>query len=57
MFERYSQEEKSLIAINRTSQEQEFYVPKEYQNKPKIYTLNQSRTGYLSPYGGIAIKK
>ena len=57
MFERYTKEEQALITINRTNEEKEFYLPKEYLNKTKTYTLNKSRTGYLPPYGGIAIKK
>lgn len=57
MFERYTPEERILTTINRTNDYQEFYVPKEYQNKTKTYTLNKSRSGYLSPYGGITIKK
>lgn len=57
MFERYTKEERALIAISRTDEEKEFSLPREYQNKKKKYTLNKSRIGYLSPYGGIAIKK
>ena len=57
MFERYNNKEKVLITINRTNEEKEFYLPREYQNKTKTYTLNKSKPGYLSPYGGIAIKK
>ena len=57
MFERYTPEESTLTTINRTNEYKDFYVPKEYQNKTKTYTLNKSRSGYLSPYGGITIKK
>ena len=57
MFERYTDKDRALIAINRTNEEKEFYVPKEYQNKRKVYTLNKSIEGYLSPYGGITIKR
>ena len=57
MFERYTKEDRALITISRTQEETEFYVPKEYQNKTKVYTLNKSKQGYLSPYGAIAIKK
>ena len=57
MFERYTKDEQALITINRTNEEKEFYLPREYQNKTKTYTLNKSKPGYLSPYGGIAIKK
>ena len=56
MFERLSEEEKALITINRTNEEKIIKVPSEYQKQSKIYTLKKSRRGYLSPYGGIAIK-
>ena len=56
-IERYTKEERALITISRTNEEKEFYLPREYQNKTKTYTLNKSKPGYLSPYGGIAIKK
>ena len=57
MFERYTPEESTLTTINRTNEYQEFYVPKEYRNKTKTYTLNKSKSGSLTPYGGITIKK
>ena len=57
MFERYNDNDRTLITINRTNGEQEFTVPKEYRDKRKVYTLNKSKEGYLSPYGGIAIKR
>jgi len=57
MFERFSKEEKTLTTINRTNEEKEFNIPREYQNKTKTYTLNNSKKGYLSPFGGITIKK
>ena len=49
--------ERALIAVNRTNEEKDFYVPSEYRNKRKVYTLNKSKEGYLSPYGGITIKR
>ena len=57
MFERYTNQDRALITINRTNEEKDFYIPKEYRNKRKVYTLNKSKEGYLSPYGGITIKK
>ena len=57
MFERYTKDERSLVAVNRTNEEKEFYVPVEYKNKKKIYSLNKSREGYLSSYGGVTIKR
>ena len=35
----------------------ELASPEEYRDKRKVYTLNNSIEGYLSPYGGIAIKR
>lgn len=57
MFERYNNNESTLVAINRTPDEKEFILPREYKGKSKTYTLNNSKSGYLSPYGGVAIKK
>ena len=57
MFERYTSEERTLTTINRTNEFIEYNTPKEYQTKRKVYTLNKSIDGYLSPYGGITIKK
>ena len=57
MFERYTDKDRALIAVNRTNEEKDFYVPSEYRNKRKVYTLNNSKEGYLSPYGGITIKR
>ena len=57
MFERYTDKDRALIAINRTNEEKDFYVPSKYRNKRKIYTLNKSKEGYLYPYGGITIKR
>ena len=57
MFERKNDEESSLVVVNRTNQEKEFNVPKEYETHDKVYSLKKSRPGVLSPYGGIALKK
>ncbi|MBQ8471923.1 MAG: glycoside hydrolase family 13 protein [Bacilli bacterium] len=57
MFERYNNNESTLVTINRTPDEKEFILPREYKGKSKTYTLNNSKSGYLSPYGGVAIKK
>ena len=57
MFERYTKDDSALITVNRTNEEKEFHIPREYQNKRKVYSLNKSKEGYLSPYGGITIKK
>ena len=57
MFERINQDEKALIAINRTNQEKDFQVPTSYQDTKKVYTLKKSKKGNLTPYGAIALKK
>ena len=56
IFERYNNS-KILIAVNRLGEETEFNVPEEYKNPSKIYTLNKSKPGTLTPYGALAIKK
>lgn len=57
MFERYTNTDRILTTINRTNEEIEFPVPREYKSNKKVYTLNKSTKGYLSPYGGISIKR
>ena len=57
MFERIGDEEKALIAINRTNLENNFLYPDEYKKNDYIYTLKKSIPGKLSPYGGISMIK
>lgn len=57
VYERADSENKILVAVNRSSEETDFNVPKEYETPSKVYTLKKSRPGYLSPHGAIAIKK
>lgn len=57
LFERIKLEEKMLIAINRSNEERKLYIPEEYQNSNKVYTLKKSLNNKLSPHSGIAIKK
>ena len=57
-FERENCNNSYIIVVNRTDKDKYFLVPPEYNNsKCKIYTLNNSRPGYLTPNGGVAIKK
>lgn len=56
-FERIKDDERVLVVINRTCEEQHFIVPEEYKEAKKVYSLKKSKTGQLGPYGGIAIKK
>lgn len=56
MFERVGEEEKALVAINRTNEEQEIELPEEYEGEKATYTLKKSNSKHLSPYGGVYIK-
>ena len=56
MFERESKLGSALVTINRTSDDTKFYVPSSYE-KEKVYTLNRSKKGILTPYGAVAIIK
>lgn len=55
-FERIKDEERILVVINRTCEEQQFIVPEEYKEAKKVYVLKKSKTGQLGPYGGVAMK-
>lgn len=56
MFERINNEERALITINRTNEENTFNIPKEYEKAEKVYTLKKSLPKHLNPYGATAIK-
>ena len=57
-FERKNENTNYLVVVNRTDKDKYFLVPPEYNNsKCKIYTLNNSKPGYLTPNGAVAIKK
>lgn len=56
-FERIKNEERILVVVNRTGEEQQFIVPEEYKSSEKVYTLKKSKPGMVGPYGGIAIKR
>ena len=56
MFERKLNNEKALIAINRTNNQEEYKYPNDYNIPHKVYSLKKSKPGTLNPYGGIAIK-
>ena len=55
-FERIKDEERILVVINRTGEEQQFIVPEEYKSSEKVYTLKKSKPGMVGPYGGVAMK-
>ena len=56
MFERINGNERALFAINRTNQEVNLALPTEYKDKPKVYSLKDSTSSKLYPYGAIMIK-
>lgn len=56
MFERTTEDEKALVAVNRTEKEIDFEVPTEYEQAEPIYTLKKSYKGHLTPRGAIALK-
>ena len=57
VYERSNKETIILVAVNRSDEETSFPVPKEYKTPSKVYTLKNSKPGYLSPHGAVAIKK
>ncbi len=56
MFEREYREDKILTIVNRTDGETKITLPRDYQDKTKIYTLKNSQKNILMPHGGIAVK-
>lgn len=56
-YERIGEENSMLVVANRTGDDTDFYIPKEYEKPAKIYTLKNSMPGHLRPYGAVAIKK
>ena len=56
-FERIRDEERMLVVVNRTGNEQQFVIPKEYEGTECVYTLKKSKVDLLSPYGAVAMKK
>lgn len=57
MFERKNDEEKALITINRTDDNQRLILPDGYNNPSKTYRLNNSKSDELTPHGGLVLKK
>lgn len=54
MFER---DDKLLTVINRSDEDINVYLPKEYKDKPKIYSINKTNRNILSSHNGFSIKK
>lgn len=59
MFERTSENGDALIAVNRTPDDTNIFIPPKYDGTDisKTYSLNKSRKTSLSPYGGISLIK
>ncbi|MBR2827749.1 MAG: glycoside hydrolase family 13 protein [Bacilli bacterium] len=57
IFERFLEDEGMHIVVNRTSKEGEILVPEEYKDFDEVYSLNGSREDFITPYGGVALKK
>lgn len=59
MFERTSENGDALIAVNRTPDDTNIFIPPKYDGTDisKTYSLNKSKKTSLSPYGGISLIK
>ncbi len=57
MFERESEEESSLILVNRTNIDLPIHLPKGYEKSAITHSLNNSNKTELSSYGGLVLKK
>lgn len=56
IFERTSDKEKLLVAINRTDKKEDLTLPSDYQDTEVTYCLKNSQANSLEPYDGIALK-
>ncbi len=57
IFERKKDNNKALIAVNRTSDSQKLLIPSEYERENVAYTLKKSLKKELTPYGGVVLKR
>lgn len=57
MYEREKDNEKALVAVNRTGDEQKIILPEGYSFPDKVYNLNNSKGRELTPHGGLVLKK
>ena len=59
MFERNSENGDALIAVNRTPDDTNIFIPPNYDGTDisKTYSLNKSKKTSLRPYGGISLIK
>ena len=56
-FERTLGNEQMLVSINNSEEEKRLLLPKEYQEGEKVLTLKKSKKDFLTPYGGVIIKR
>ena len=57
MFERFDDNEASLIAINRSDKNIEVPIPYIYTSPDTIYTLKESKNNEINSHGGLVLKK
>ena len=57
MFERENKDGAALVAVNRTDNDTNIFIPGKYDNPTNIYDLNNSNKKILTPYGGVALIK
>ncbi len=57
VFKRYNQNEEILVYINRTNDNTQIEIPREYKETDILYNLNNSTKEKLKAYGGIVLKK
>lgn len=57
IFEREKDKDRMLVAVNRTQDKQEEFLPKEFEKYDEAYSLKKSNKKVLTPYGGIVLKK
>ncbi len=57
LIERFTKDNKLLLALNRTQDEKEIKLPEEYEEAKVIYSLNKSDKNKLDSYGCIIIEK
>ncbi len=57
LFERKKDEEKALIAVNRSNETIKTPITKEYLDADYSYNLNDSNKEVINPHGGYVLKK
>ena len=55
MFERTSNNGEALVAVNRTPESKNIFIPGKYDVPEKIYSLNNSKKTKLNGYGAVAL--